>query len=120
MADSLSTIGSIATFLFNSYPNLSAGVSGNLVIISDMARQHVSNYTGIAIGSNSIGDSFQPAIVDFARADLIDLLNADGGNSISLAELSIDDDLSAEGYRKLGEMKLFALGKSYKFSQSLS
>lgn len=119
MADSLSSIGSIATFLFNAYPGISTGVSGNLVIIADMARQHVSNFTGANIGSNNIGDTFQPAIVDFARADLIDLLNADGQN-LKLAELSISDDLSSDQYRKLAEMKLNALGKDFKFAQSLS
>ena len=116
----MSTLGSIAIFLNNIYPGIPAGVSGNMVLIVDMARQHVSNYTGITIGSNSIGDSFQSAVVDFARADLIDLLNADGGTSVSLAELSINQGLSSDGYRKLGELKLFALGKNYKFSQSLS
>lgn len=124
MADSLSTIGSIASYLFETFPNLPAGVSGNLVIISDTARQHVANYTGQTIGSNSISDTYQPAILDFAKADLIDLLNAQtGGENIRLADLSISesgDAMSSQAYRQLAEMKLRSLPKDIKFAKSLS
>ena len=119
MADDLSTTGGIATFLFNTYPGVTPGVSGNLVIIADMARQHVANFTQTTIGSNSINDSFQPAIVDFARADVIDLLNQDG-NNLKLAELSLGESLTSDQYRKLGEMKLRDIGKGYQFAQALS
>lgn len=119
MADTLSTIGSIAIFLNDIYPGVSAGVSGNMLIIADMARQHVANYTQITIGSNNIGDAFQPAIVDFARADVIDLLNQDG-NNLKLAELSLNESLTSDQYRKLGEMKLRDIGKGHQFAQSLS
>jgi len=68
----LSTIGSIATHISESFDNLPDGVSGNLIEIVDMARQHVSNYVGQTIGSNSISSNFQPAILDFAKADAID------------------------------------------------
>ncbi len=124
MAEDLSTTGSIATHLAEVFPDLPVGVSGNLVIISDLARQHVENFTGINIGSNSISDRFQPAILDFAKADVVDLFNAQaGGEKIRLAELSLEEtgeEMSAEQYRLLGEMKLKALGKGYKFVQSLS
>lgn len=124
MADTLNTIGSIATFLANTLPDLSAGISGNLVPIVDMARQHVANYTGQTIGSNSINDKFQPAIIDFSRADIIDLVNAQaGGENISLEGLSISEtgeQMSAEQYRVLGEMKLRSLGRSIQVVKSLS
>lgn len=124
MADDLSTTGSIATHLAEVFPDLPAGVSGNLVIISDMARQHVENYTGINIGSNSIADKFQPAIVFYAKADTVDLFNAQaGGEKIRLAELSLEEtgeEISAKEYRLLGEMALKNLGRDIKFSQSLS
>jgi len=124
MADSLNTIGLIATHLVNILPDVSPGISGNLVIIADLARQHVENYTGISIGSNSISNKFQPPILDFAKADIIDLINAQaGGEEIRLADLSISDSgeaMSADQYRTLGEIKLRALGKAYRVSQSLS
>lgn len=124
MADSLSTIGSIATYLFNSFTNVPPAMSGTFVIIADLARQHVANYTGDSIGSNSIADIYQPAIVDFAKADALDLIAADPSNAeLSLAELSIggaDEALSAEQFRMLGEMKLRALGRKIQYAKSLS
>ena len=124
MADSLNCIGSIANFLYNNFPGLPVGISGNLVIIADMARQTVANYTGVVIGSNSIEDKYQTVIVDFAKADVIDLVNAQqGGENISLADLSISETgeaLSSNQYRLLAEFKLRALGKNYQFSQSLT
>ena len=122
MADSLSTIGSIASHLADVFSDeLTTGISGNLVIISDLARQHVSNFTGNPIGSNSINDQFQPPILDFAKADTVDLINANGGDKIELAELSSERGLlSSEQYRLMGQMKLNAIGKNYAFGQSLS
>ena len=125
MASSLSSIGSISQFLYDSFPGLPVGMSGLVLLeIADMARAHVENYTGISIGSNSIGDNVQPAIIDFAKADLIDLINAQaGGEDIRLGELSISETgeaMSSQAYRMLGEMKLRAIGKNYKVVQSLS
>ncbi|MCH7568496.1 MAG: hypothetical protein IIA87_03670 [Nanoarchaeota archaeon] len=125
MADTLSTIGSISNHLFTIFPDLPSGFSGLVLLeIADMARQHVANFTGQNIGSNGIGDSFQSAILDFAKADLIDLINAQqGGEEVKLGELSFKDTgeaISAEQYRMLGEMKLNALGKDYKVVQALS
>ncbi len=124
MADDLSTTGSIATHLAEVFPDLPAGVSGNLVLITDMARQHVANFTGADIGSNNIADRFQPAIVLYAKADTVDLFNAQaGGEKIRLAELSLEEtgeEISAAEYRILGDMALRTLGKDYKFQQALS
>ena len=124
MAQDLSTIGSIATHLAEIFAGLSAGVSGNLVIISDLARQHVANFAGATIGSNSIDDQYQPAILDFAKADVVDLFNAQaGGEDLKLSDLSISETgeaMSAEQYRLLGEMKLKALGKGIQFTRSLT
>ena len=124
MAESLNSIGSIAQFLIEVFPDLPAGVSGNLVIIADCSRQYVENYTGTAIGSNNISVQFQPAIIDFAKADTVDLFNAQaGGEDIRLAELSLKETgeaISAEQYRKLGELKLRSLGRKAYLVKSLS
>jgi hypothetical protein len=122
---SLETIGSIATFIVeNLGASVPAGVSGNMVEIVDMARQHVENYVGTTIGSNSIAAKYQPAIIDFAKADTIDLINATGDiDEINLAELkSVESDkmMSAEQYRMLGEMKLKSLGRAVQVVRSLS
>jgi len=119
----LSTIGSIANFITESL-QVPTGVSGNMIEIVDMARQHVANYTGDVIGSNSIGTKYQPAIVNFSKADTIDLIQAQaGGEKIKLGELSIDEsgeELSAKQYRLFGEMELKALGRKTHFARSLS
>lgn len=123
MATELTSIGSIATFI-NEVMQVPLGVSGNLVIIADMARQHVANYTGETIGSQSIAAKFQGVILDFSKADTIDLIQAQaGGEKIKLAELSVaetGEEMSAKQYRLLGEMKLKALGRKVYFKRSLS
>lgn len=68
----LNTIGDIATHLIENFPNIPAGVSGNLIEIVNMARVEVENFTGQTIGSNSIDDKYQSSIVNLAKADLID------------------------------------------------
>ena len=122
MAADLSGIGSIATFIIGVF-QVPTGVSGNMIEIVDMARQHVANYTGETIGSLSILAEYQPAIVDFSKADTIDLIQAQaGGETIKLAELTIaetGEEMSAEQYRLLGEMKLKSLGRKVYITKSL-
>lgn len=124
MVSSLSTIGSIATYIAENLNGIPSGVSGNLVIIADNARQYVSNFTGANIGSNSIAPTYQGPIVDFAMADTIDLiLSQAGGEEISLGELSIKETgemLSSNSYRLLGEMKLKSIGRKVQYARSLS
>ena len=119
----LTSIGSIAEFITESI-QVPTGVSGNMIEIVDMARQHVANYTGETIGSQSIAAKFQPAIVDFSKADTIDLIQAQsGGEKIKLAELSIQEtgeEMSAEAYRLMGELKLKSLGRKVYIKRSLS
>ena len=123
MGNTLSTIGSIATFLASSY-TLPTGISGNLVIIVDTARQYVAQYTGATIGSNSIDENYQMAIVTFAKADLADFLNIDGqGANTTLSELSVgttDLGMTSTAYRLLGESMLKSLGRNYQIVRSLS
>jgi len=109
MADSLSTIGSIATYLVNNIAGLSATISGTMVQTVDMARQHVANYLQVTIGSNSIADAYQAAIVDFAKSDIIKLSDLGTGHSISLAELSVTEANKQEAanvYAMWGEKKM--------------
>ena len=118
----LDTIGSIATFINESFTDISTGVSGNMVEIVDMNRQHVANFVGQNIGSNSIDAQFQPPIVNFSKADTMDFINADGGN-LKIAELSLGDHnegMSATAWRQLAESQLNSLGRKVEFRRSLS
>jgi hypothetical protein len=122
------TIGSIATFIVESFNrillNIPTGVSGNMVEIVDIARQHVENYVGTAIGSNAIQAKYQPAITNFAKADVIDMINAQaGGESLSLGELSMGESretMIAEYWRTLAEKQLSVLGQRIHFARSIS
>jgi len=121
----LSTIGSIANFLQTSFANVPDGMSGaNMVAVVDMNRQHVANFTGTVIGSNSIADEFQPAIVNFSKADTLDFIQGQGGyNSLSLDELSMKDNTDQESskfWRDLAESQLNSLGMTVSFAKSLS
>ena len=118
------TIGSIATHIVENIGGIPAGVSGNMVEIVDLARQHVANWTNQIIGSNSIGAKFQPAITDFAKADAVDLSNAGaGGDQLKLSDLSIGQSAEAmtgQQYRIMADMKLKTIGRSVQFSRSIS
>jgi hypothetical protein len=118
----LLSIGSIATHIVESI-SVSAGISGNMVEIVDQARQHVANYVGETIGSNAIGAVYQPAIINFAKADAVDLVNAEPGGKVRLGDLSIDDGskvMSAKQYRMLGDSNLKSLGRKITVVKSLS
>ena len=122
---SLSSIGSIANFLQESFNNIPTGLSGaNLVAVVDMNRQHVSNYTGETIGSNSIADEFQPPIVSLSKADSIDFVQAQaGGEKLSLGELSVEETgegQSSNFWRQLAESQLHEIGRESQFAKSLS
>jgi hypothetical protein len=118
------SVGSIATFIIESFNNIPIGVSGNMIEIVDLARQHVANYVGTSINPNSIETKYQPAITNLAKADVIDFVNAQaGGENLSLAELSISEtgeQMSAEQWRLLGEKQLSVLGRKFNFARSLS
>jgi len=124
MADSLSTIGSIANFIVESFNNIPAGVSGNMVEIVDTARQNVANFVGESIGSNSISDKFQPPIINYSKADTIDFVQAQGGGEkLSLAELSVEEsgeEMSSAAWRLLADSQLKNLGRGVQFRRSLS
>jgi hypothetical protein len=116
--------GSLALYLANTFINLPAGVSGNLYSFVEYARMHIQNWTGYSIDPNGIPDNYVPPILDFAKADVIDMNNADGaGGRNSIGELSIDEAgglLSAQQYRLLGDMKLKAIGRAVRFARALS
>lgn len=122
---SLSSIGSIANFLQDSFNDIPTGLSGaNLVAVVDMNRQHVANYVGESIGSNNINAEFQPPIVNLSKADAIDFVQAQsGGEKIKLDDLSFDDSGDAQSsdfWRKMADSQLKAIGGKVSFARSLS
>jgi len=88
-----------------------------------MNRQHVANYTGENIGSNSISAEFQPPIVNLSKADAIDFVQAQaGGEKISLDELRVEEPAegqSSDFWRKLADSQLNQIGRSTQFVQTV-
>ena len=120
----LNTTGSIATFLASTF-NFSTVVSGNLINIVDLSRQHVENYVGILIPADNIEARYVPAIVDFSKADAIEQEEALEVDSVSLESLKVSDssrggDSSSKLFKTMGNEKLTALGRKARFSRSLS
>ncbi len=92
-----------------------------MVQFVDISRQYVSQYTGVAIGSNSIPENYQGAIVNYSMAMAIDAVASQG--FASLSELTINGGqipMSAQAYRNLADMQLKVLGRSVSFARSLS
>lgn len=120
----LDTIGSIATHIAESFPSLSTGVSGNLVEIVNISRLNVQNFTGATIGSNSIAEAYQPAVVNFAKADAIEMDDASaGGENVKLGDLSVSEGAgksSPEMFRQLAENSLKYVGRSVKIRKTLA
>jgi len=122
---SLSTIGSIANFIQESFNNVPTGLSGaNLVAVVDMNRQHVANFTGESIGSNNIDIEFQPPIVNLSKADTIDFVQGQaGGEKLSLGELSVEESGEAQSsafWRQLAESQLNEIGRTTQFTRVLA
>lgn len=122
---SLSTVGSIANFIQTSFGNIPTGLSGaNLIALVDMNRQHVANYVGTDIGSNSIDAEFQPPIVSLSKADSIDFISSQNISSLKLGDLSIGASNGGQGassfWRTMAESQLNEIGRSSQFAKSLS
>jgi hypothetical protein len=101
---SLSTIGSIATHVAESFV-LPLGISGNMIETVNMSLLDVSNYVGQSIGSNDISETFQSAIVNFSKAQAVQeafawatTVATSGGAVIMTSGTSDTDDL------RLGEL----------------
>ena len=121
-AINLDTIGSIAIHIAESFPNLSPGVSGNLVEVVNIARLNVQNYTGVTIGSNSIAELYLPAVVNFAKADAIEMDDsATGGDNVKLGDLSVSEAgaSNSEMFRNLAESSLKYVGRGVKIRKTL-
>lgn len=120
----LNTVDLIATHIVENISNVSAGVSGNMVEIVTTALHNVENFTGRTIPTDSIEDQFQPAIINFATADTIDLTQSqDDAGDLKLEGLSVSEvsgQMSAEAYRKLAESSLRYVGRNVKIAKTIA
>lgn len=92
-----------------------------MVQFVDVARQYAAQFTGTAIGSNSIPENYQGAIFNLSMANAINSIVSQGFGTIS--ELTINGGqipMSAQSYKDLGEMQLKMLGRHISYARSLS
>jgi hypothetical protein len=133
MGETLSTLSGIASHIATSFI-LPVGVSGNLIEIIDLERQNVENYVGLSIGSNSIESKYQPAIVNFSKAQALDeafmwasTLSSSGtamivsgsltGYEVKLAELSVQDDSNPQQINALNALQNMSRNTPNQFRQ---
>jgi len=86
-------LGSVAETVLALVPDVPTSISGTqLLNIADRSRQYVQNYTGVTIGSNSIGLDYQNAILYLSIANTTELMNLTGADaqSVTLGELTIN------------------------------
>lgn len=94
-----------------------------LVQIVDNARIRVENYTGISIGSTAIAEKYQPAILDFSRAEAMRYISIQGGDfgTITLGPFSMRKGQpsnitdAAIKFDEMGMQKLKELGRQMNF-----
>jgi hypothetical protein len=103
--------------------NLSGSNLNRLMGIADRQREYVQNYTGQAIGSNSIETKYQEAILQLTIAKVVKDMQsygADGAN-IRLGEFSTTNgktsnlDTIYEASIKNAQEELRNLGKTYSY-----
>ena len=110
-------------------------ISGtNLLDIIDRQRFFMEQFTGLNIGSVSIEEKFQPALMNLAISEVVGLMNLQGGdfNSIRLGELNVSkgaggnlnvvsDDFKARGMAQLHEIgrktKYYSPSSKYKITR---
>ena len=86
------SLGSVASAVMDLVPDVPTAISGTrLLEIADRKRQFVSEYTGDAIGSNSITITHQDIIVNLTAAQTLKgmLLTGTDNEEVRLGDLTI-------------------------------
>lgn len=122
------SLGSLADRIQQRVDDLPTTLSGtHLNAIIDEERLFMEEFTGLSIGSVSIAEKFQPALVDLSTAHVLELMQLQGGdfNSATLGPLSISKGTSgnlttaSSAFRASGMMKLKQLGSTIGFKRTL-
>lgn len=118
-------LGSAMTEIVTIVPDVPSNVSGtNMLALIDRVRFRMERYTGDSIGSVSIAEKYQPALVDLSVAEVIGIMQLTGADkNISIGDFSIGTagtNLSEtrEHFYSRGMQELRELGKKMPFSKS--
>lgn len=117
------SIGSIATFCYNSVDNVPSNISGIIIDMAHQAMLRVQNWTGDTIGSLVIIEKYQPAINAFTMSELNRSLQIQNGGitQSSIEGLSATRDYAkqAELWEKIGLENMKRLGKTGGYLKTL-
>lgn len=105
-------LGSASNEIYNLVPNIPASISGNSILaLIDRERLRMEDYTGATIGSVSIAEKYQPALVDLSIAKLLPLIHLQAGGTVidgvSMGNSAMD---SAKYFEDRGMSELRRLG----------
>lgn len=121
-------LGSISLQILNRVENVPTTISGvTLDNIVDNQRVFVEAFTALAVGSIAIDEIFQPAIIDLAISETLQLMELQGidASSIKLGDLSVSKGgtsaalSSALRFRESGMRKLAEISHSNRMFQAL-
>lgn len=95
--------------------NIPDVVSGTLTFQVDQAVHDVENYTGDSISVTSIGEKYQPAVVNLTISTILSLMEGQGFGvkSIKVDDLNITKGLAentSKGFETLAYKQLSNLG----------
>ena len=123
----LFNLGSVADRVLSRFDTLSASTSGSLVSLADEERLFMEQFTGFVIGSVSIEEKYQPALIDLVSARALELTDSSGGDysTLNLGEFKVEKG-SNSNFQSLSKQlrsnamqKMKVLGRKIKFVRSL-
>lgn len=124
----IANIGSLAAQIQAQIDGIPTSISGaQLITIVDNSRIRVENFTGRNVGSPTIDERYQPAILDLSKAELLSQINTFGGD---FGEMRIGDMMIRKGvdsnmtvamnyFTQSADKKLKELGRRQSFSRIL-
>ena len=105
----------LGSVVYNLIENIPTGISGTLPFLVNQSVYTVNNYTGEGVSITSIGDEYQPAVINFTIAQVLGQMEAQGlgTKSVTIGELSITKGMqegTSNSFKALAESQLVNLG----------
>ena len=119
------TNAEIGSVVYNLVENIPTTISGTLPFLVNQAVYTAENYTGNDISVTSIGDTYQPAVINLTVSNVLGLMEAQGlgTKAVKIGELSITKGMlegSSKEFKSLAMGQLNDLGHSTSFYQTWS
>ena len=105
----------LGSVVYNLIENIPTGISGTLPYLVNLSVYTAENYTGNDISVSSIGDTYQPAVINLTIASVLGQMEAQGlgTKSVKVGELSLTKGLqegTSNSYKSLAMTQLSDLG----------